>query len=730
MLSKPIPREEESPKGLFARYREGNEYKSVPLALNIHHDYFKRYAQFLFGDHSNVRLFTYHLGTRIDEDLGRWFYSQEEGFTSESPVIWNGSLIPRVFFLPSKTRICPCCIQELKLHQSADFSFFSTCTIHGLKLYEACSSCQHPFSWMNGSLKTCAKCQTSLPNLPQERMERPAEATLMQWVRERKHELVNSCLLFLQAIRLYYPKEAFESGLLLEVAVKLHQKDTSLLLDRLSRIYPKGMLPNRFILAPLLLSCNSGDFNEIERLLLPLLDGLMDCDGGNNEPVKKQAANLEEVEFALNISAQTRRRLQAKGLLREIKSDSRLVKIEMCSIIELVGLLQGATTLVVNRQSGTRTGKTVSLQKELVNHLILIQQGRADVISDGWSQGLRGFRCRLRTEEIVVADQHKLNINQFATEAKTYPDAIRRLVKAGFIKADFPIPGRRGVLFKAENVQAFTRQYCFSSEIAAQVGMGRTIIGAVLDSAGIKPVSGPKVDNALIPLYRREDLEGIDLIGLIHRGEFKSNAGRKKGNPSLYDQEIWMSSAEVAQVFDFCPVELSQAVDMGYLKIGIPQGRESDNRRYYYRESVESFKILLSKATLTQDAYRQLEISKSEFYKRFVHSGFASIIKIGHRTWICEEQYARVKEDCDLFIGLHTASQLTGAPHSHFRNLASTNRLLLVKPEETITAGFFDLIRRRDLAIYGAKLIKRSLATSSEWGPSIPLTSQIRSVSN
>jgi hypothetical protein len=704
MLCIPMPQNEESPKSLLSRYSEKNFFSNVSLALNVRSEDAGSNPRFLFGGLKEVKKFASGVESSLNLDLDKWFYGQAAGFTDDSPVIWNGCEIPRAFFVSGKARLCPCCIKGEIIHQSADFSFFSSCPVHQVKLHESCPNCKKPISWNRGSIQCCQTCNFQFKALAEVPMHRPAEGTLMEWVRSGDATAVSQCLKFLKALRGFYTKEIFHAGVLLEVAVKLHQGDTADLLEFLSVLYPAGTLTNRLILAPLILACGDS-MEEIKQRLEPLLAGIQN-QSRSLQPtatLNKTTLRLEEVEFALNITAQTRRKLTANEFLKEVQDNASRKQVDTKSLLDFFEIVEKAK--IPSVEPAIERWERLSLK--LVNNMTLLKQGKASVTEHNWAAGCSGFWIKPEvSKHEVPADGYEvpadglLTFDEFAQVAQTYSDAIRRVVKAGLVLPDVEKKGKTGAKFSVKTVDSFCKQYCFSSEIAKSVKQGSTILGAVLSGAGVEPVSGPKVDGALVPLYRRSDLDGLDVLSLVERKEFKSNAGRKKEGTVLYDRDTWMSSKEISALFEFSPVELSSAVAQGHLKVGVPLGRESDNCRYYLRESVLAFKEKLQTSILVDDAYVQLGISKAEFYKRFVASEFVRLIIIGKHSWIMRDDYLRVEEDCRLYIGTETATRLTGAPPRHFRNLINTDRISKVSSKETITAGFLDLIRRRDLSIH------------------------------
>lgn len=124
MLVAPIPRADESPKSLLNRFAMENLFPSVPVSLGIPYAEGNSTTRYLFGDTSQVRKFAARLRDTQNLDLGNWFYKHSSGFTQNSPVVWKNCRVPMTLLASKASRICPCCIKNNFIHQSADFLLF------------------------------------------------------------------------------------------------------------------------------------------------------------------------------------------------------------------------------------------------------------------------------------------------------------------------------------------------------------------------------------------------------------------------------------------------------------------------------------------------------------------------------------------------------------------------------------------------------------------------------
>lgn len=707
MLVAPIPRPGESPKSLLNRFAMENLFPSVPVSLDIPYADGNSTTKYLFGDVPQVRKFASRLRDSQNLDLEDWFYKHSSGFTQDSPVVWKNCRVPMAFLAPKASRICPCCIKKNFIHQSADFLLFETCVTHQKRLIDTCPTCFEPLSWINGSIGSCRWCKANLSELLGIDDDRPSEKILLKWVELGESERFEHAANLMNSLRHFYPKEFIRKGYLLDAIIKIIMDEIESGLQVLASCYPVSWIPRRFVISPFFMAPGV-DLNWANVKFVDHLKGVIKVD--NINAVTKDGLRVSEVEFGLNITSVTRRKLESEGFLQPSESTSGYSQLSSSSVFKLVQLVEGFSS---KRKKDSKS-KFQNFGAYLLRNLKSLGESNVEVSVHDWSEGLQGFKIRFESNPVELLDPNFLDVVGFAEKAKTYPDAIRRAVHAGAISSDRPGNGRNPMLFSLRNVEEFCQKYCFLSEIGQLVGQGRTIISSILEANGIHPISGPLVDGALVPVYRRVDLQALDIVKLVKERKFQSNAGRKKNGVVLYDKDLWLPSAETASILGFSAQEISQAVCQGFLVTGVPDGRNADNRRYFTRLSVLAFRETLATSILIDDAREMLSISKREFQLRFLDSNFVQPIKISRRQWIRSSDLLLMKKDCQQYISLRTAGLLLGAPERHFRNLLSTRRIDSISSNQTISAQHIDLIARDQLLIHGVVASERSLWSTAE----------------
>lgn len=715
MLVCPVLRVNESPKSILNRYFSNVWHNSLHAAIGDPGRYGLPTVKVILGADKSVQDLCDRLHEKFKLDLTPHFYIQTEGFTEESPILWKNCKVPYALFDGKGMRICPQCINDEKfIHQATDFLFINSCPIHDFALYDKCPNCHKSMHWAHKSMLTCRFCSFSFGSIAPINLKIPAEKELLSWIEVGRTVDVEAALFVLNHLRRHFPEKSFVSGKLLELSVNIIKKNAEETLQVMSTLLPVGEVPNRLLLSPIFAALV--EHRSLTDFLVPYLAESTTISVEGDFP--KHTFRLTEVEFAFNVSARTIYVMRRKGLLVAQKTDKSYEGVTAESVY---GLIEG----INHAQQPHRDGSVawVSFSTNIVFYLGLMLEGKLHIKAFDWAEGFPGVMVRSYPKTVLDINDDWLSIVDFANRAGTYPDAIRRLIAAKFIKPGRMATSRKRAEFHREEVEHFCAKYCFISEISRRVGRGRTILSAALFSVGVLPVSGPTVDGALIPLYLRSQVEDprLDLARIVDARNFKCRSGRKVQGMVLYDQNVWASSKEVTKTFGLCPVDFSSVVKQGLLTTGVPVGREADNTRYYTRQSVESFKLFLSEAISEKDAINELGITRSEFLTRFINNGFCKVIVVGKARLYSKDDMQRMRDDCRKYVSLGTAIRILGTPHRHFYNLLRTKRIGTVSSEETITAAAVHLIEREKVFIHGVLSPEKNIKKAISEAKSRPL---------
>ncbi|MBU2847294.1 helix-turn-helix domain-containing protein [Acidithiobacillus ferriphilus] len=190
-----------------------------------------------------------------------------------------------------------------------------------------------------------------------------------------------------------------------------------------------------------------------------------------------------------------------------------------------------------------------------------------------------------------------LTIDDIMRELDLYKDAVYRLMAVGLMSfqkrsINHRIPQR--YVTKAE-LARFRKQYVLPREIAAKHGLNVTNLAERLMHAGAKPVSGPTVDKGLVYVFRRSQIEDIDMQRLLRDTVYPTRTGRpKKGeqSPRTVAESIYLDAQDVAEMLgeDVSVQKVSQLVKSGLLR-PVEHAGELGNKRFFPREEVQRYLV-------------------------------------------------------------------------------------------------------------------------------------------
>lgn len=695
----------ESPKSYLARFAAENFFLNVGSFLDASDYESLCLSSYLVGH--DVKLVQRLLEAKniFGVDASHVFYEQISGVTAERPYILRGTKIPHRFLETRRARVCPSCVKENRSNLfSTDWRFFNTCPVHQVGLLESCPNCCNEIHWMRCGVHTCPRCEFDLGSYSAIKELRPAEVWLFNLLISGESKKASELVFSLDKLTRFYPNRFFDDGRLLSMLAHLFQGHKQAFTDELATVFEKGVqLPFRFALAPFFLSCPKSsqsllwDLNQSDELFVGR---------ARRDEVKKIELRSEELLFSCNISRKVIDGLVESGNLVKIVRGrrTRFGLVSVCSLVERLS--------PPKLSSSKRSHLPINEFKRAVSYYVKqIESGEAEIHRADWSKGFGGIQIFAKSHNPGVSDvaEGVVTVSEFAKLAKVYDDAIRRVVKSGFVTPEVSSGFRKILLFSRSQVEKFIRDYVFISEINKSVGQKPTALSAMLESHGVLAVSGPRIDGALVTLYKRKDVQEINWDHLLAK-EFKSKAGRKRNGEVLFDSSLWVGSMEVKKLTGLCPVDISDAVSKGFLSVGVPEGREHVNGRYFSKESVTSFLTKLDEATEVSAVIDELRISKKEFYLRFVDSQFLALLRIGKRKLVLKEDFVAMREDCEKYVSATTADKLTGSPARHFRNLLNTQRIARVTLDQTGSAELIDLVERTLAITIACDLGGRSLS--------------------
>lgn len=433
-------------------------------------------------------------------------------------------------------RYCPTCVQAGKSHQrSWLLAFVTACPEHGCELVDACQNCGRPNAVNQVLMPYCGSCQTYSKARQADPREIECSATLNRLL--LNHQELQVVLDRLMTVWYLSTSESlrphFRFSPQLQTVVDMRKRvirlwpaartpsDLATAIDTqiqsLTRRWPHfpfagSLLLNRARIAGAVLPPKSSGPQCIEML-------------GDDDPwwvPIQTAANIASV------STHTMRPLVDKKLIRsklftDIAEDGNRHKFRMVDLNhwhETVEQLYQQATPVEDA-----TGLTNIMMVPLHEVLQGVRNGKMSVFR-GESNLLSHLMVKFRETKMFSLRQSKpagtLSTTEVGALLGTYHAAVANLVDTGILKTHCQSHHRR-LLIDEKSANAFDQQYILVGALAKQLGLNSTNLAERLASMDIKPAPF----HALVTIYRRADVQGLDCATVSATEAYQSKTGRK-----------------------------------------------------------------------------------------------------------------------------------------------------------------------------------------------------------
>lgn len=214
--------------------------------------------------------------------------------------------------------------------------------------------------------------------------------------------------------------------------------------------------------------------------------------------------------------------------------------------------------------------------------------------SKGINSATIDFEDLVNLNSIENIASNLLSIAEVAKKLGIYTDAIYRTVKAGLLNATKLTVNKAIVSYvTTDDLDLFTERFVFVNEIASKYDTKPTPLAAKIESEGVNPVSGPGIDNNLVYIFSRKEVEQLDIAAVIQKTDYQNRTGRpKKGTPSKWDNHPPLHDAgSIAEFLGTTIQKVSRLVKNGFLEPYDHKGLLG-NKRFF---EVDQFKAYLDK---------------------------------------------------------------------------------------------------------------------------------------
>lgn len=622
-----LPKPEESPKSLLVRTAFANGFRSVahmarsliPATVN---------AQPLSWqlEHSElVQMIAAEAGEYRESFLSG-FYKQLSRVTADSPVIFSGVTTPLTKLRGAKYAFCPGCARDGWQRFSQDLSVLETCPHHYCEFVHQCPGCETSLAWHQLDGNHC-KCGFDLASI---------EAT---------HSAAHGS----EAVLRTYHTQDQETVARLHASVKALRVDDELNIQaRQDKLSNAGLIATAHKTALENVIQNARALNPGLPKSLVLAPWKAISDGWMKEAVaeidtawKDDASPTLEIFPAPNIYF----------FRDELRSALRVSPTKITALLK-AGLL-----------SRSKRSGNISWTYQSPNWLAAMNQAQANSAGEGNDQGKK-----------------HLDIHTAAAMLNTYPEAVRRAVKAGAIPS---VQNKNiGVLISRESIEKFRTESIFIGDLAKSLGAANTTLRARLKAVGILPFSGHGIDGGLVSIYKRSDLDQGKIQQSLNLKTYPNKTGRKATEASDAKRKI-LSSTDASALLGIPMQRLQHFQKFGLLTPATRFDIGQDYRRYFTEASVARTKAWIDSSVTLEDAASEAKLSSQALIRRFVNTGFINIIKIGRLAFLSSIDFSKIKQHVSIYCSCDQADKYLNAPPGHTSNLISTHRLKTVPPSKT-----------------------------------------------
>lgn len=694
----PLPRDNESPRGLILRATRFNGFMRVSqLAIRLNADNNISLIQSLLGKSELAQSLATHMTQHADK-FANHFYLQSKGPTIAGNISISNASINYKFFRKSQHHICLDCWNENTfIDRLTDLSLINVCHKHKRYLSHTCPKCNAPLKWGH---TLCMKCDSTLESpVKQEYVDDCSGVIAVnEAISHGDSEFFAHLYSLLSALRFDDLEDKKWRNDTLNLAVYLRTAtETGLAEFLLDRQKTTPCLPIRVIAAPFLTIKQ----DEIKNKFVSALDLLdssypssKDCLCGD------QYLTLSETVTCLELSSLTTQKLISQNYLQSVSNSKKLIPYKsLCDYFRLFSTNYTNETPDIELEPISFTAPGNSFFEKLAD----VTAAKLPVYGLDQRKGMDGVLLERMQRVAHFKDSYSeyLSVNQAAKYLNVYSDAIRDLVRSGFMKPSLYYA--KQPLFEPEYLRSFDEQYVFGYTLVKQFNIKLRILPA-LESYGIYPVCSPQKDGAMTSLFSRQDLENKkpNFLQIDYRKDrYKHNLEKKLQTDAHFDNpENYVTAKDVAEALMIRIESITKLIEFGLL-IRADVKIKNDNRRFFTKASFEDTKDWFCNAVDLKTLAEEYKINHAQFVKRFVSTKFIKPLRLASgKSLISQRDCINVRNHLSTYCTYSEADKYHNAPEKHFNNLVKTGRFPTVDDSEYFTSKDIRLLRWDDVKAY------------------------------
>lgn len=544
-----------------------------------------------------------------------------KGKTRMSPVLIENMVTPISLIRDDVTLFCPHCLADAGYWRNRWLVRpWAACDIHGCLLLERCLECGEAPQVGRGKLCECGTCQKPLTSMPTVRVDAASMRQLSSML--EGHTPSDLALSFWQAM------SEFDGG---AVSVKDDYRRTHAMAAFLEAPHdiahwlashvsasPSRTHP-RIQLVPFLVRGG-----PVARLGLKALSHIDAAISEHATEVPKGGLSKREACAALGMSPVQLQTLIRKGLLTWPAADGRQHKVPIVEVDRYI------------RQSENVSG----CEKQTMPAPTVIRE------SHEWAD--------------VVAVAARLDV---------HPDIVRSLLHARWLTGfKCKIGGIRKIVVSLDDLRNFEKDFVLVGTLAKQWGVNPTNLCEKLQSLGVHPVGGRRIDKVMTSLFRRDALTNIGPAEVVEIDTYPTRTGRK---PNAYRPDPLSSRAlRVRFVADLLNVTSRQVG--GLIRRGVLVEADPGKAPVLVTRSslTRLQKLLASPCWMPiREAADLLGSTQAMFSRTWVNSGIVEVKDLGPWRLASKADVEKAQTLREDYLTPAEASKLVGMHRCHMSNL-------------------------------------------------------------
>ena len=444
-------------------------------------------------------------------------------------------------------KICPKCMEEKGAHQRFwMLSFVTACPEHDLQLIDSCKSCSSslsPTQPLTGYCPTCFKILSSQEASP---CEISCSTTLLNSLFQYDHNEKENLEAILERlmVALYlssssslrarhrYSPQLMSADNMRKVVNRIWQ--VAFNSKKLSN-YNSSMRKQLQSQWPFLPNANILFEDKLQQFGIKIVDNYESSDSttliDTTDPWEIPSALAAK---AAGISGFILRRLVRAGMIRfklfsDNRQDSLFGATRLISLFDLHVLLAEIHSLSIPKDQSNGAVLVPLLNYDIAQSIQRIRNNKLSLYSDG-SNTLQGLYIQynetLTFEKRQLKPLGTISSGDATKFLNTYHAVIADLIQRSAIHLSPESTRRRHLIIKT-SVEDFNKNYILIGAMAKQHHLNATNLCEKLAEMNVYPVSGPKIDGALVAIFSRDEISEIDFTKIKEMEHYSTQTGRK-----------------------------------------------------------------------------------------------------------------------------------------------------------------------------------------------------------